>query len=99
MRSQRPAQPGEHYRPINLQLRQKLVTLPQYEYQRIQNHQRTCYLSFILIEPIVFDDLDEFLNVLKAVSKYQMAVAVNALTQQVTSPRLKDKSHPPAVDV
>ena len=39
----------------------------------------------------MFDDLDEFLNVLKAASKYQMAVVVNALTQQVTSPRLKDK--------
>lgn len=30
--------PGEHHRPINLQLRQKLLTPPQYEYKRIQNH-------------------------------------------------------------
>lgn len=39
----------------------------------------------------MFEDLDDFLNVLKAASKYQMVVVINTLTEQVTSSRLKDK--------
>jgi hypothetical protein len=41
-------------------------------------------------QPVVFEELDAFLNVLKAAAKYQMVVVVDTLTDQVTSSRLKD---------
>jgi len=39
-------------------------------------------------QPRVYKALDAFLDVLKAASKYQMAVVVDTLTEQVTSSRL-----------
>jgi len=48
-------------------------------------------LSFIYPDrqAIVFEELDPFLNVLKAAAKYQMKVVINALTEQVRSSQLK----------
>jgi len=49
-------------------------------------------LSFIYPDrqAIVFEELDPFLNVLKAAAKYQMEAVISALTEQVRSSHLKD---------
>jgi len=67
---------------------------------RIQEDSKTLQdlLSYIYPDrqTVLFEDLDAFLNVLKAAAKYQMAVVVNTLTEQVTSSRLKDNvTHQP----
>ena len=88
---------GEHCQSTNLDLKLKVV---ESHLVRIQEDSKTLedLLSYIYPDrqTIVFEELDAFLSVLKAAAKYQMGVAVNTLTEQVTSPRLKDNvTHQP----
>jgi hypothetical protein len=83
-------QPGEHCYLATLKL--KLIVGNSHPV-RIQEDSKTLedLLSYIYPDRqiIVFEELDAFLNVLKAAARYQMAVVVSTLTEQVTSPRLK----------